>query len=163
MAAFLACGLWYWGVQLVLASVPLVLLASGSLQPMGEENSPSVEGWPHFIASSLPFWLSCPVLLALAVETIRSPTKYGHPLEPGFVTLYLLLSGLFGVGFSVISPDVPEWPRDSIYPALALLLAALVVGISSASRWVRRRMIVRHRRAARPSPTGSTTDAGARG
>lgn len=138
MVAFLACGLWYWGVQLYLASVPLVLLMSGREQSPRLGLLSGAPGEPPVVGSSLPFWISCVVLIVLAVETVRTPAKYGYPLEPGFVTLYLLLSGLFAAGYSAISPDSARWPRDSIYPAAVLLLAAAVVGSICLVRWLRR-------------------------
>ncbi|MBP1239893.1 hypothetical protein ABID92_001691 [Frigoribacterium sp. PvP120] len=138
MVAFLACGLWYWGVQLYLASVPLVLLMSGGEQSPRLGLLSGASGEPPVVGSSVPFWISCVVLIFLAVETVRTPAKYGYPLEPGFVTLYLLLSGLFAAGYSAISPDSARWPRDSIYPAAVLLLAAAVVGSICLVRRLRR-------------------------
>ena len=155
MWAFLACGLWYWGVQLVLATVVLVLLALGEARPAENGLLLVAEGWPPFAASSLPFWLTTPVLMVLTVETVKAPAKYGFPLEPGFVALYLVLAGSFAASFSMIFPGSPAWPRDSIWPALALLVAAAVVATTSIVRWGRRTV-------ARRAAVSATTECFAR-
>jgi hypothetical protein len=148
--AFLVCVLTDWGTQLIFATVSLIRVFTDGTPRRDEDLMRTAEDWPPFIMSSLPFWLGAPLLLALAVETVWRPRKYGYPLEPVFVIIYLFFAGLAGVTFSLSFARTVDWPRDTLYPGIALLGAAAVVATVTVFRFGRH--VVQKRRVKRDDP-----------
>jgi hypothetical protein len=118
-----------------------LLLYSMTLKWMGEDFSPSDgvlfsgNAWPPIIVPTILIWSTLPILVAGAVSAIRVRNRRRFLFEPWFVAFVLLVDAFFAIEFARIFPDTPEWPRDSFWAGVILIVAAVPVGVLAVQRF----------------------------
>lgn len=153
-------GLTYLGTGLVFTCIALSSTIRGRTSPFEGDVMSTSPGWPPFIVPSVTFWISLPLLLALAALVIWRPQGLSDALRSGFVALYLGLSGCWSVVFSLSFWGTPEWPRDSFVPGLIELVAAVAVAVVGLTRLVGASVGRRRSRRGRPAVQGPATNRG---
>ncbi|MBA8814005.1 hypothetical protein [Frigoribacterium faeni] len=134
-ASALICMGTFLGTMAGLSIYSIVLQANGSEAPTVQELVHSGEAWPPLVVPTVTIWMTIPGLVFGSVYAIVVRHARDFFFEPWFVTFFLALDAFFAIEFARIFPDTPEWPRDSFWAGVILIIAAVPVGVLAVQRF----------------------------